>query len=104
MPWRLKRPMACSVLEAIAAHPVDVVLVDIRMPKMDGVELARHLGQPSCPPAVIFVTAFDGYAVQAFELNAVDYLVKPVRAQRLAAACRRSAGVLIVFRLKDQNK
>jgi two-component system response regulator AlgR len=76
-------------LEAIAAHPVDVVLVDIRMPKMDGIELARHLGQLEHPPAVIFVTAFDGYAVQAFELNAVDYLVKPVRAQRLAAALQK---------------
>ena len=73
-------------VEAIAAHPVDVMLVDIRMPKMDGIELARHLAQLEHPPAVIFVTAFDGYAVQAFELNAIDYLVKPVRAVRLAAA------------------
>ena len=76
-------------LEAIAVHPVDVVLVDIRMPKMDGIELARHLAQLVRPPAVIFVTAFDSYAVQAFELNAIDYLVKPVRAQRLAAALQK---------------
>ncbi len=76
-------------LDAIAVHPVDVVLVDIRMPKMDGIELARHLAQLEHPPAVIFVTAFDGYAVQAFELNAIDYLVKPVRAQRLAAALQK---------------
>lgn len=78
-----------QALETIAAHPVDVVLVDIRMPKMDGVELARHLAQLEHPPAVIFVTAFDGYAVQAFELNAIDYLVKPVRAQRLATALQK---------------
>ena len=73
-------------LEAIEGRAVDVMLVDIRMPKMDGIELARHLGQVESSPAIVFVTAFDSYAVQAFELNAIDYLVKPVRAQRLAAA------------------
>lgn len=66
--------------------PVDLVLTDIRMPRMDGIELAEHLGSLPTPPAVIFTTAYDNYAVQAFELNAVDYLLKPVRAQRLAAA------------------
>lgn len=78
-----------QAVDAIAAHAVDVVLVDIRMPQMDGIELARHLAQLEHPPAIIFVTAFDGYAVQAFELNAIDYLVKPVRAQRLAAALQK---------------
>lgn len=73
-------------IEAIALHPVDVVLADIRMPKMDGIELARHVGRMERPPAIIFVTAYESYAVQAFELNAIDYLVKPVRANRLAAA------------------
>ena len=73
-------------LEAVEGRVLDVALIDIRMPKMDGIELARHLGQMESPPAIIFVTAFDSYAVQAFELNAIDYLVKPVRAQRLAAA------------------
>ena len=72
------------------APAIDVVLVDIRMPKMDGIELARHLSQLEHPPAVIFVTAYDNYAVQAFELNAVDYLLKPVRAQRLAAALQKA--------------
>lgn len=74
---------ALRLLEAAAA---DVVLADIRMPTMDGVELARHLGHLPSPPAVIFVTAYDQYAVQAFELAAVDYLLKPVRSERLAAA------------------
>lgn len=79
-------------LEALAAlreTPADVVLADIRMPGMDGLELAGHLGGLQPPPAVIFATAFDNHAVQAFDLNAVDYLLKPVRAQRLLAALQK---------------
>ena len=76
-------------LAAIEGLRVDVALVDIRMPKMDGIELAAHLSRLEHPPAVIFVTAYDAYAVQAFELNAVDYLVKPVRALRLLEALRK---------------
>lgn len=72
--------------------PMDVVLCDIRMPVMDGVELARHLGRLPVPPAVVFTTAYDQYAVQAFELAAVDYLLKPVRAERLAAALAKVRG------------
>ena len=68
----------------------DVALVDIRMPKMDGVEFARHLVRLPNAPAVVFATAYDAYAVQAFELNAVDYLMKPVRAARLAAALQKA--------------
>jgi two-component system response regulator AlgR len=75
-----------QAIDALAGQAVDVMLVDIRMPGMDGIELAQHLARLVSPPAVIFVTAYDSYAVQAFELNAIDYLVKPVRAQRLAAA------------------
>jgi len=78
-----------EAIAAIAEHPVDVVLVDIRMPKMNGIELAQHLARVDNPPAIIFVTAYDSHAVQAFELNAVDYLVKPVRASRLAAALHK---------------
>lgn len=81
-------------LEAIAAlagagTDVDVVLIDIRMPTMDGIELARHLALLDRPPGIIFVTAYDSYAVHAFELNAIDYLLKPVRAPRLAAALHK---------------
>lgn len=76
-------------VEAIGGCSVDVALVDIRMPKMDGIELARHLARLERPPAIIFVTAYDSYAVQAFELNAIDYLVKPVRAQRLVDALQK---------------
>ena len=81
-------------LEAIAGLVgtgvnVDVVLVDIRMPTMDGIELVRHLALLEKPPGIIFVTAYDIYAVHAFELNAIDYLLKPVRAPRLAAALHK---------------
>jgi len=64
----------------------DVVLMDIRMPIMDGLEAAVHLAQADNPPAVIFITAYDEHALEAFEANAVDYLLKPVRAQRLEKA------------------
>ena len=78
-----------AALEFLRDHPVDVVLADIRMPRMDGIELAGHLGAFPAPPAVIFTTAYDNYAVQAFDLNAVDYLLKPVRAQRLLTALQK---------------
>ena len=78
-----------AALEFLRDHPVDVVLADIRMPRMDGIELAGHLGAFPAPPAVIFTTAYDHYAVQAFDLNAVDYLLKPVRAQRLLTALQK---------------
>lgn len=84
---------ACNglqALEMLRAQPVDVVLADIRMPGMDGIELASHLGRMPAPPSVIFTTAYDNYAVQAFDLNAVDYLLKPVRAQRLLTALQKA--------------
>jgi two-component system response regulator AlgR len=68
----------------------DVALVDIHMPGMDGLELAGHLGHLETAPATIFTTAYDNHAIQAFELNAVDYLLKPVRAQRLQAALEKA--------------
>ncbi len=79
-----------EALRLIEDLATDVVLADIRMPVMDGVELARHLGRLECPPAVIFTTAYDEYAVQAFDLAATDYLLKPVRAARLAEALARA--------------
>lgn len=80
-----------EALERLASVDADVALVDIRMPRMDGIELARHLAGLANPPAVIFVTAYDQYAVKAFELSAVDYLLKPVRAERLAEALRKAS-------------
>jgi two-component system response regulator AlgR len=81
--------------EALARLPdatPDVVLVDIHMPQMSGMELARHLANLERRPAVIFVTAHDQYAIEAFEVNALDYLLKPVRAQRLVAALTKARG------------
>jgi len=68
----------------------DALLLDIRMPGMDGIEVAQHLQKLPRVPAVIFTTAYDNYACQAFEVNAVDYLMKPVRAERLAAALTKA--------------
>ncbi|MEO6021915.1 MAG: LytTR family DNA-binding domain-containing protein [Burkholderiales bacterium] len=73
---------------------VDICLLDIRMPGMDGIEVARHAQKLATPPAVIFTTAFDTYAVKAFELNAVDYLLKPIRRERLQAALEKARGRL----------
>ena len=78
-------------LQVVAASQADVVLVDIHMPEMSGIEFARHLQVLERPPAVIFVTAHDQYAVEAFEVNALDYLTKPVRAARLLTALKKAA-------------
>ena len=79
-----------AALDACAENQIDVVITDIRMPRMDGLELAQHLGRLPQPPALIFATAYDQYAVQAFELAAIDYLLKPIRATRLAAALEKA--------------
>jgi two-component system response regulator AlgR len=71
----------------------DVVLLDVRMPGMSGLEAARHLAEFEQPPAVIFTTAYDAYAVEAFEAQALGYLLKPVRAEKLAAALARAARI-----------
>ena len=68
----------------------DVVLLDVRMPGLDGLQAARHLNVLEEPPAVIFTTAYDQYAVAAFEAHAVGYLLKPVRKEQLAAALARA--------------
>ena len=64
----------------------DIVLMDIRMPGMDGIEAARHISKLDQPPAVVFATAFSDHALEAFETHAVDYLLKPVKQERLQAA------------------
>lgn len=79
-----------QALRACAEHAPDVVLLDIAMPGIDGLEAARHLATFEPPPAVVFCTAYDAHALSAFEAEAVDYLVKPVRAERLEAALARA--------------
>lgn len=79
-----------EALERLSESGANVVLLDIRMPGMDGIETAQHMQKLPVPPAIIFITAYDHYAVQAFELNAIDYLLKPVRAERLLAALRKA--------------
>lgn len=79
-----------EALEWLENHTADVALLDIRMPEMDGIELARHMQGLSAPPAIVFSTAFDQHAIEAFEVNAVDYLLKPVRRERLLAALRKA--------------
>jgi two-component system, LytTR family, response regulator AlgR len=79
-----------EALHACAEHDADVVLLDIAMPGIDGLEAARHLAAFEPRPAVVFCTAYDAHALSAFEAAAVDYLVKPVRPERLQAALERA--------------
>ena len=83
-----------EALAHLAAMDLDLVLLDIHMPGIDGIELARSLRQRAGAPAVVFVTAHAAHAVTAFELEAVDYLTKPVRAERLQQALQKAARLL----------
>jgi two-component system response regulator AlgR len=82
---------AAAAIALIESTPVDVLLLDIRMPGRSGLQLADALRRRSHPPAVVFVTAHAGHALDAFELDATDYLTKPVRRERLQAALQRVA-------------
>jgi two-component system, LytTR family, response regulator AlgR len=73
--------------------PPDIVLLDVRMPGLSGIEVARHIDTLEDPPAVIFTTAYDQYAVEAFETEAVGYLLKPVRKEKLAHALRHAGRI-----------
>jgi two-component system response regulator AlgR len=78
-----------EALELAQQHDPDVILLDIRMPEIDGIEVARHLQKLPRPPAIVFTTAYDSYAVKAFEVHAIDYLLKPIRGGRLEDALTR---------------
>jgi two-component system, LytTR family, response regulator AlgR len=87
---------AANGLEALAScgeTQPDVVLLDVRMPGISGIEVARHIDSLEDPPAVIFTTAYDQYAVDAFETEAVGYLLKPVRKEKLAHALRHAGRI-----------
>ncbi|MDJ0710626.1 MAG: LytTR family DNA-binding domain-containing protein [Woeseiaceae bacterium] len=75
---------------AIAKHGPDVVFLDVDMPIVDGISVVRHFGDDRNAPYFVFVTAYDEYAIEAFELNAVDYIVKPISRARLSAAVGRA--------------
>jgi two-component system response regulator AlgR len=79
-----------EALDRLAEITADVVLLDIRMPQMDGIELAQHLNKLPKPPVVIFTTAYDAYAIKAFDLRVIDYLLKPIRLGRLFEALNRA--------------
>ncbi len=79
-----------AAVETVAKLHPDVVLLDIRMPVMDGLEAARHIANLESPPAIIFCTAYDEHALAAFDASAIDYLVKPVRLERLRTALERA--------------
>lgn len=80
---------ALEALEALGAAPPDVLCIDIRMPGLDGFDVVAAI-DPAKRPAVIFVTAYDAFAIKAFEVNAIDYLLKPVTAERLTQALERA--------------
>jgi DNA-binding LytR/AlgR family response regulator len=80
---------ATEALRVLRDGEVEAVFLDIRMPGLDGLELARVLRRFASPPTVVFVTAHDDRAVDAYDLGAVDYLLKPLRPERLAEALRR---------------
>ena len=79
-----------EALDVLNREKIDVVLLDVRMPDMDGIEAARHMAGMADPPSIIFTTAFDAYALKAFEVNAIDYLLKPIRLERLLTALRKT--------------
>jgi DNA-binding LytR/AlgR family response regulator len=87
----LQAPSATACLEVLGRGGVDAVFLDVRMPHLDGLALARLIGQMARPPQVVFVTAYEDHAVEAFGLAAVDYLMKPVRPERLGMTVQRLA-------------
>lgn len=82
-----------EALRFVENETVDVVLLDVQMPGMNGIEVAQHLQKLDPAPAVIFTTAYDTYAIRAFELHATDYLLKPIRAARLQEALLRAKNI-----------
>src|SRR6185436_2914002 len=80
---------ATEALRVLRDGDIDAVFLDIRMPGLDGMELARVLGRFAKPPAIVFVTAYDDRAAEAFDLGVADYVRKPVQADRIAESLRR---------------
>ncbi len=85
---------AAQAHQALSSSPVEVVFLDIQMPRENGLEFARTLASHDDPPIVVFVTAFEAFAVEAFELHALDYLLKPVDDDRLRHTIARAEALL----------
>lgn len=102
-PEPLEASNGLDALDVYARYKPDLVLVDIRMPVMDGVELAQQLAGLDNPPAVIFTTAFAEHALQAFDSHAIAYLLKPVRKEKLAAALEHASTLNRVQRAALSN-
>jgi DNA-binding LytR/AlgR family response regulator len=94
---------ATEALRALRDNDVDAVFLDIRMPGLDGMELARVLRRFARPPAIVFVTAYDNAAADAYDLGAVDYVRKPVQSSRLAEALRRVVASLALPAKGESN-
>lgn len=88
---------------AIRKHQPDLIFLDVQMPEMDGLSVVQEIGAEQMP-AVVFVTAYDQYAIQAFEINAIDYLLKPVTEERFAQALKRSKERLAAKPSDDANR
>jgi two-component system response regulator AlgR len=95
-----------TALDIIVEQHPDIILLDVQMPGMTGIELAQHIARAGIEPlpAIIFVTAYDEYALKAFEVHAMDYLLKPVRASRLQEAIERIQQFRIVHREDPRNR
>jgi DNA-binding LytR/AlgR family response regulator len=91
--------------EALALIPLfkpEVVFLDIQMPDVDGIALATKIMETDEPPIVVFVTAYDRYFIEAFEVNAIDYVLKPANPERLATSIERVMGIIETREKKDQ--
>ncbi len=82
-----------QVLELIPQSQPDIILLDIRMPGMDGIEAAQHISKFETPPAIIFTTAYDQYALDAFDNHAVGYLLKPIKKEKLADSLKAASKI-----------
>ncbi|MES2161954.1 MAG: LytTR family DNA-binding domain-containing protein [Pseudomonadota bacterium] len=85
---------AAAARELLARQEVDLVFLDVQMPKESGIDLARSLSAMAEPPLIVFVTAYNVYAIEAFEVHAMDYLLKPFDDARLAQTLERAAAML----------
>ncbi|EAP95847.1 LytR/AlgR family response regulator transcription factor [Vibrio splendidus] len=84
-----------EAMQSIQQLKPDVAFLDIRMPELDGISLAKQLNKLDSPPLIVFITAYDEYAVKAFEHNAMDYLLKPINEERLLATCQKVQACLL---------